>query len=215
MRTRILICLASLVSGYFAPAAFSPSRETTVTEQKSFGQETSAPTADHPSVVRNPIGTTSAAPSEQQIPSPRILDLEDSFVEKVISLRLNSDRALERIGIEPEHHEWFRAREKAFLGRIMELEAEHAEVVENEKGRVVTIAPFPALLEEALLDLEKELRQILPDDRAAVAAKLVAYTDSWKFPGRHKREVFFEDRINQRKFVAEKFFKESGQHFAC
>ncbi len=97
------------------------------------------------------------------------------------------------------------------LSAFMLIEKERAELISDDRGEYIRIPAFPHEQERWLESLEADLREVAGDDRAAIIARMIMFTDNDEAVGVYRREVFITDpsdgdgrmRIEERTFNGE------------
>lgn len=126
------------------------------------------------------------------------------------------ESVISRMGFSPEESQEIAAKREAALERLKKIEADHSKVVTGADGEsYAAISPFPAESARWLSDTEKDLRQRIPDDRAAVIARMIAAKDNDQNAGDFQREIRVTVSANQSGVfrIEERSFDAAGKHF--
>ena len=152
-----------------------------------------------------------AAPLETE--TGRMIKLSPKVVDAILSGG-NLERKLSRMGLSPEQVAAVATIQAKGVAAMKQIEMAHAKPISDSKGDYVSINPFPAEREKWLGDIESDIRSFVADDRSAIIARLVAFSDNDEAVGLYRREIFITEaqEAGRKMRIEERTFAADGQH---
>ena len=141
----------------------------------------------------------------------RLLRLQPEVIDAIFSGG-DQQRRLTRMGLTSEEINEVERLQGQSIASLKVLEANHARPVSDDKGEYVLVEPFPEARKEWRSGIEERLMDLLHDDRAAIVARMIAFSDNDEDVGAHRREIFVTQDSSGRFRIEEKTFDETGSH---
>lgn len=137
----------------------------------------------------------------------------DPKVADVLAVNASPELKLLRMGLDAEQMKAVREIKAAGQVALKEIEKAHATPKSDAQGEYVEIAAFPEDREKWIAGMSGRLRELLGDDRAEVAARIIAFDGNDVEVGIYRREVFVTngDQEGQAR-IEERVFDEEGKH---
>lgn len=151
-------------------------------------------------------------PNQRENISRRELSLTPEVVNAILSGG-SLNRKLARMGFSDEQVSAIDTIKTDGLKAFMLIEKERAELISDYRGEFIQIPAFPLEQKRWLESLEADLRVVVGDDRAAVIARMIMFTDNDEAVGLYRREVFITDPPDgdDRMRIEERTFNGEGQ----
>lgn len=162
---------------------------------------------------------TSSAPSfgEKSSPVPGRVTLDLKTLMAITPKQLNAQSLtalLQKMGLPPEQIKAVEFEREEAMERFKKLESANARIESGPEGDYVVIEAFPEALEPWFLEMERNLRKIVSDDRATLISRMIALMDNDELVGLRRREVFLREKTdagnNTRMLIEERTFEPDG-----
>lgn len=205
---QILALLVAFLTGFFVHGFWKKEGPASSVESSrtSKSQNPSGPSSSSGGLVHE------TAKRSETTPKKNYLQL-DPKVADVLAVNASPEMKLLRMGLDEAQMKAVREIRTAGQAELKQIEKGHATPKSDGQGEYVEINAFPEDREKWIAGMSRKLRELLGDDRAEVAARIIAFDGNDAEVGLYRREVFVTNGDQEGKArIEEKIFGQDGKH---